>query len=634
MKKAMRFDWMVFSMIVVVIGFTACREEGLTDGSGYLPTAEVLERVRATPLEPTGDGGLRFGTATMQPREGNMKVVRLTGPTPYELGFQHGILLKDCINRPTFQFFADPLYHGQPPADLTPEELARQMEEADKKVFGPMERNMPHEYLEELKGIADGSGLDFKTVFRASFLSDYDMVTMFNAAGLSGGECSGVMVSGDATSSGKLIVGRNTDYEGQKQWVENQVILIYDYPGAYRYASVSTAGLLKCNSAMNETGIVVSGHWMPFLGANPNGYSFTIFENEIMRKTDNLAAVSTLLKSKPRCGSFGLVVGDGKTGQALAFEATKQRLGIRGMEDDSVVMTNYALTPEQISNDIAAKLNIQMRDVGGRYARLLSLVKSHYGLIEPGLMAEFISNHIDMIPEVQRERGAGNTVGSSSNVTSVVFQPADGFFWVASGGAPACGNEYVGYDFWAELNGGTPAVSPAALPGYAWQDNRHRDGFVAYMEAELVYQVDRTDIDAILAHLAAARSADPEEPRYYQIAGRFHLRRGFDPETANTADVEAGIYLLEQSLDDDIVGSQANNERAAAMLYLGMAADLRGERRAAIGRYSQVLGLFLSVGSTDYLSGLNKLLVGTAIARLTKPYAGEIPGGLMVFLYE
>lgn len=636
-KERIRFFFIVVTALLC-LGIGPCEdpepEEGLTDGTAHLPGPEVLERVQDTVLEATEGGGLRFGAATMQPRDGSIRVVRLTGPTPYELGYQHGILLKDSINSPTFQVFADPIYHGQPPPFVTQQQIDFELEKADIKVFGPMERNTPPEYLEELKGIADGSGLDYKTVFRATFLSDYNMITILDSAIGSSGECSNVMVSGPATTSGELVVGRNTDYEGQKQWIDHQVIVFYDYPGAHRYVKVTTAGLLKCNSAMNEVGMVMSGHFMLFSGTEPHGYSFSVFQNEIMRKTSSLPEVVALLSEKPRCGAFGLTVGDGKTGEALGFEGNYEMLGIHEMIDSAIVTTNFAQSPGQLRSDILAKLNVQMRDVFGRYARLKSLVSSHYGSIDPMRVAEFMSDSMDTIPEVQRERGGGNVVCGSPNVTSVVFLPAQGFFWVASGegGMPACKNEYVGYDFWAELNGGTPSVTPAVLPGYAWSDDRHRAGLAAYMAAELAYQVDKTDVDTILGHLAAARIADPEEPKYRRAEARFLLRRGF--ATTNTADLDAGMALLEQSVDKSIVGPQAHNERAVSLLYLGMAADLTGNRPLALSCYNEILGMLGRLGWRNYLSDLNKMASLYAIMGTLSPYAGEIPEGFALSIYE
>ncbi len=622
---------------LLCLGLAACElpieEEGLTDGTDYLPDQEVLDRIQNTVLEDLGGGVLRFGTAVMEPREGSIRVVRLTGPTSYELGYQQGILLKDSINSPTFEVFSDPLYHGQPPAYMTQAMIDIELEEADRRVFGPMERETPVEYLEELKGIADGSGLDYKTIFRASFLSDYNMITLLDGA-TGGGECSGVFASGPATSTGELVFGRNTDYEGQKQWIDHQVVVFYDYPGAHRYVKVTTAGLLKCNSAMNEVGMVVSGHFMVFTPADPHGYSFSIFENEIMRKTSSLPEVVTLLTEKPRCGTFGLSVGDGKTGEALGFEGTFEKLGIRGMEDSTLVTTNFAQSSVQFDADIAAKLNIQMRDVYGRFSRLKSLVGGHHGSIDPAKVAEFMSDSMDMIDEVKRERGGGNVVCGSPNVTSVVFLPAQGLFWVASGegGMPACKNPYRGYDFWAELNGGTPSVTPAVLPGYTWVDDSHRAGLAAYMAAELAYQVDKTDVDTILGHLEAARIADPKEPKYRRAEARFLLRRGI--ATESTADLDAGMFQLEQCLDGTVVGTQANNERAAALYYMGIAADLTGNRTLALSCYEDILNMLGIYGWRSHLTGLNKMLGLNTFMAYMAPHTGEIPEGFALSMVE
>ena len=179
-----------------------------------------------------------------------------------------------------------------------------------------------------------------------------------------------------------------------------------------------------------------------------------------------------------------------------------------------------------------------------------------------------------------------------------------------------------------------PAVMPTSLPGYAWSDDRHRAGQEAYLRAELAYQVDKTDVDEILGHLAAARAADPEEPKYYRAEARYLLRRGLNPATANSADLEAGIERLQQSLDGNIVGAQANNERALSLLYLGRAFDLTGNRQGAVECYSGILSLLWAHGWRSFPSGLNKVLVIEALMGMISPYSGDFAEGFAPSMYE
>jgi hypothetical protein len=80
-------------------------------------------------------------------------------------------------------------------------------------ICGPLERTTPKQYLEELKGIADGADIDYPTIFIANFLSDFNMSMI---PGVIKGQaakfeemlsCSSFVATGTATSDGRLVFG-------------------------------------------------------------------------------------------------------------------------------------------------------------------------------------------------------------------------------------------------------------------------------------------------------------------------------------------------------------------------------------------------------------------------------------------
>jgi len=366
---------------------------------------------------------------------------------------------------------------------------------------------------------------------------------------------------------------------------------------------------------MNEAGIVVSGHFMAFDGADPAGASFTVLENEVMRKAHTLDEAIALLEKGRRGGSFGLIIADGGNKTAAVVESSPERLGVRKMENGSIVLTNFATTEELKPADLLLRYNILLRNVMGRYERLSRLIDQNRGAITPALAAAFMSDHGDVITGT--ERGTGITVCSDNNVTSAVFAPETGFFWVAGGGGPACINDYAGYDFAAELNGAPGNPEPAVLSGYAWADPAKKKAFEIYMKAYDTYEADFSAKATALEYLRQAIEKDPVEPNYARMAGILAVHLG---------DYQTAIELLVGAL----TLPQGPNELAMTHLLLGWAYDLAGDRDQALVHYREV-GKLSEAEESDPLFSVNGLVTLMARKAVDTPFTekdiADIPIG-------
>ncbi|MBN1574210.1 MAG: tetratricopeptide repeat protein [Deltaproteobacteria bacterium] len=613
MKKA-AFTILALIFVLVVFCLYFVRINSVSDGSNFMPEAKVIDSLKMLEIADE-DGVSKFGDASLR-REGGNNIIKLKG-TPYEMGYQHGKLLADEIREGCVPLFSDPISKNVQYAEKPAWMRWLLMKYLEIKIFAPIEANTPGEYLEEIKGIADGAGLDYRDVFIANFYSDLSMAMVPGVIGKKAidfglvkdaGGCSSFAAAGRATAGGKLVFGRNTDYSGQGLWGPNQTIFFCEPEDGYRYVRVSTAGLIKCNSAMNEMGMVIGGHFMGYDGADPAGVSFTIFENMIMRGAKDIDGAAEILRENKRGGAFGFLVADGKTKEAVVFESSPDLLGIRKMERDSIALTNFATTKELEKVDLMARYSLVMRNLMGRYVRLTRLIEENYGRITPALAAEFMSDHID--PILNAERSFGHTVCGANNVTSVIFLPADGFFWTAAGKEPACANEYIGFDFWAEFEEKPSRVYPKILSSYRWKSSAKRDGFSSYMDAYIAYEDDFRRIREALAMLEGAMAQDTEEPAYYRMLARLLIVMG---------DYEGAEKLLQDSLELP----QTLNERGLACLLSGQALDLMGKRDEAVLKYKEVIAL-KEEAKDDHLSGLNGFLTAYAEKCLERPFSREM----------
>ncbi|MCU0845517.1 MAG: C45 family autoproteolytic acyltransferase/hydrolase [Spirochaetes bacterium] len=597
------------AIVLVAFGFLFIKSRLISSGTTYAPDGAAAERLAAE--KPRREGGRTWLGAAWKERRPEGIIISMTG-APYEMGYQHGALLRDEIRRGVVPVFADPVTnsreHRAKPAFLRKLMLAY----LDFAVFGPLERNTPAEYLMELKGIADGSGLDYRDLIRATFKSELTMIMVpgvvkakAKTLGISA-ECSDFAAAGVATADGKLIMGRNTDYAGQGRWMDAQTVFIYHPRRGHAYVNISTAGLVKCNSAVNEKGIVIGGHFMGFDGTGPRGLSFTVLEHEIMRTASTIDEAVDIVKRGPRAGAFGFMVADGARRDAVAIEANGESVGLKRMENGVLVLTNFATTAELEKVDLMKRYNLVMRDMFGRYLRLGELIAAGRGRITGAMAASFMGDRIDMV--TRTERATGITVGAANNVTSAVFIPEDGIVWISSGVEPACDGRYHGLDVRAEL-AGTAARRLPVLSGYVWKEDSKQKGLRHFMKAYAAHEEDPFDTKKIMAHLDAAIALDPKETIYLRLKASLLLHAGAYKEA---------VVLLEKSLDRP----QSNSERAHALLLAGQGLDLMGERDKAIARYRMAEALHAAHGP-DILKGVNRMLAGFCNKYIEKPFTAK-----------
>jgi tetratricopeptide (TPR) repeat protein len=604
MKRACLVISIIILLILIAAVFVSTRT--ISSGMVHRPGPDILQRLRAEQPRRNGDRTW-FGQAWRENRQSNI-VLSMTGD-PYEMGFQHGVLLRQEIAKGVVPVFGNPVsqmreYRGKP-AILQRLILLY----LDFVAFGPLERNTPAEYLQELKGNADGAGIDYRLILRATFKSELTMIMLpglvkdkVKAFGIRA-ECADFAAAGAATADGKLVIGRNTDYDGQGRWIAAQTIFVYRPARGHSYVNISTAGLVKCNSALNDHGIFIGGHFMGFDETGPRGLSFTILEHEIMRRASTLQEALAILRRTPRAGSFGYMLAAGASREALVIEANDVRMGVRGMDNNIAVVTNYALTEELKPVDLMARYNLVMRGIAGRHYRLEEMLAADKGRITPARAAAYMGDRLDWV--TRTERATGITVGAADNVTSAVFVPEDGIFWLASGIEPACDGIFHGYNARALLEDGDFKNIPSLRP-YAWKNSSHEMGLRHFMKAYAAHEENIENFEGMIRHLDRAIAADPEESIYLRLKASLLLHSGLYREA---------VHILEKSLDLD----QSNNEHAHALLMMGQGLDLLEERDAALVRYGMVKDLYDKNGR-DIKKGVNDMLMGFCRHYIEKPF--------------
>lgn len=542
-------------------------------------------------------------------RFGEISVLSLRG-SGYDMGFQHGSLLRDEVRSGVVPRFGDYVESDAQMRRQSPEAKRGIREYLDREVYRPLESFIPQTYRDELRGIADGAGLSYELVLRGNLLSELGQVSAKRlAAGATGqeaaGGCTGFVVADADADGGKLIQAKNTDYSGAGLW-DRFLTLVFQHPDdGYSYVRGSSAGLIKCNTCMNEHGIAMGGHFLFSYDAEPDGLGMTALENQVMREASTLEEAVRIIEEQPRAGSFAFIVSDAKTREAVVLECTRSSVGKRWRGEGPLFMTNTACAdPDMKEKDILLANGVG-RNPLSRFERIGQLFAERQEPLDVQAAIDLLGDHYD--PASGRTRAVAHTIASLATVTSVVLSPEDRQIWLGMGPAPVSNNPFLGFDCSPEFEGRGPADWLGRLDGNGFAKDPRLEGLRLYRQASAAYDRDPEAVSPVIALLEGALEIDPEEPSYARMLARFELRR-------------SGFAAARQALERALaVEAQGPSERAEAHLLLGHAHDLEERREAAMEQYRAALAL--RDDQTSAILAVNPLVLHAAEKHLDRPFA-------------
>ena len=214
--------------------------------------------------------------------------------TPYEMGQALGQLLKEEINTTMTGF----LNYGQ---QGDPDRFNNDNLDAAWTAVSPY---IHSRFKDELKGLADGSGLSLEMLRRAHMipvLGDY--------------ACSGVIVWGDASANGHLYQIRNLDFTMRGHLQDAPTIVIYLPDEGIAHAVPTFAGYIGAHAGMNDRGIALSekgaspGKDYPF---DMDGTHFFTLFRDLLYEADDLNEVLEMIETTKLIKRYRFWVGDGK----------------------------------------------------------------------------------------------------------------------------------------------------------------------------------------------------------------------------------------------------------------------------------------------------------------------------------
>lgn len=333
-------------------------------------------------------------------------VLHLKG-TPYEMGFEHGALLKESVRENMHNIVA--VLAGQSvslgPLTLEPRPVVDSLVKFQRKYIPPR-------YYEEMKGLAAGADLPLADIQACNFLPE-----LFH--------CSGFAVMNSATRDGTLYHGRVLDYKCDWHLQEHAVLIVAEPNGGIPFVNVSWAGFIGSVTGMNarhvsigEMGGSGQGHWQ--------GEPMSFLVRDVLERAADLDAAVAIFRDNPRTCQYFYVIADGNTNRAVGVQATWDMLKtVKPGEADP-------LLPKPVKDCV-------LLSAGKRYDELVRRAEAAHGKLDADGARHLMDEGVAM----------------KSNLHDVLFAPASTKFWVANAspeGKPAADQPYNAFQLSELLN--------------------------------------------------------------------------------------------------------------------------------------------------------------------------------------
>jgi|GEM_PF-2306276 len=386
------------------------------------------------------------GTGWLEKSEQGDLILHLEG-TYYDMGLQQGNLLKKEV-RLSLDCVKGLLHHYDP---LVPMSVASAI--LYEYTYAKEIPYIPLKYQVELRGVAEGAGVDLKTLQSVHGL-------IFLAS------CSSVAAWGNATRDGKLYFIRSLDYPlnfvDPKTGVaiqDNSLIVIYKPRGEIPYLTFNWPGFVGSAGGMNAQGVLISVLTNQSKFENPAGLPMIFRVKQVLDKANSVDGAIRLIGAKPFEGGYNFVIAQTKYPQAIAVEmdareiyiggwngpAESNRYHYRGKEyvyepiPDVVLRTNHPLSSELISHH-RGKIERGKKDdssSSARYRDLRARVLKEYGNLDLETMNQIMRAHYQGMYQGKNDRKYQPTMHQ------VAYDPATGDFIIAfAKGDPKKSNKF------------------------------------------------------------------------------------------------------------------------------------------------------------------------------------------------
>lgn len=378
--------------------------------------------------------------------------------TPYQMGYQHGKLLKEHIKV---------LYQDYLLAALKEKTKNEKRYKAYfnlfKKKAKELEKFIPEEYKEEMQGIAAGSGLSYTDVLIIhTFLDILSYPKLFKKGFKS---CTNFVVSGEASPDSRLIHGRNLSWPSKGLLEKQSVVIFYQPKNGNAFVALSWPGICGVLTGMNEKGLTFGETSVGTTESSLRGTPAFLLFRQALQYSDTLYDAIRIIASSRRTTGYTVTLSDGKLNKACVIEFTNQHYAVRFPKENQLISTNHYQDSALFETMKPVYQNRKLEESSSyqRLIRMQELIKENFGQIDFKKAEDFLGEQ---------------TMCTKGTFLSCVFEPQDLKFHISIGNATIKGGKFIDFDLSQELRVELPHKEELMDP----------EEFYAYNKEEIQYK--------------------------------------------------------------------------------------------------------------------------------------------------
>jgi hypothetical protein len=353
---------------------------------GFLDTPTVDRTIRHTGhITTIGEG------------EDSISVLHVYG-SPYEMGYQHGKLFApevratiDGVMGGLKRFLPRQLRNTPFITNADREHIVNGLLD---RAWAKLEPFTPREDLEEMMGLADGSGIPLEVIHRMHAVPEVTETS-----------CSALFARGTATADGHTYQLRILDYGAEFKLHERPLITIYHPVNGTAYANIGWIGFIGSVSGVNQQGVALSeiGFKDP-PGETLHGIPMPFLMKQVLRHAGSADEAAAIVRAAPRTNSYIYFFGD-KHGHGIGMITSREQ--------------TVAYRPsEQATIEIDGKSLPQFTDV---------LYAGHYE-DRQGELVRKLAGQLDQTTI----RDMSCQIAMKSNLHTVIYDLTSATIWVAN----------------------------------------------------------------------------------------------------------------------------------------------------------------------------------------------------------
>jgi isopenicillin-N N-acyltransferase-like protein len=300
--------------------------------------------------------------------DSKIPIIHVKG-THYQVGFQIGTHMKSQL----IELIQNSKEYVEDETDLNWNDIR-----AQSQIFLEFSRKYMPEYIEEIQGASDATGIELVDLFTEM------CEEIFSKNYLKG--CSDLIASGDVTVDGSVLAAHNND---TSPYLEKYAVVVhYQVDGEPEILAVGYGGL-GISVGYNSSGISLTGNELSM-----NDMKMGVPRMLLVRKILSARTIGEAIDAaifQPRASNYNQVITD-ENGEIYSIEGSGTDYEALYAADGYLVHTNHYVSPRM------RKYELDPRDITTsmvRYNRANRLMKNNKGKISVDLLRGFLKDHVN-----------------------------------------------------------------------------------------------------------------------------------------------------------------------------------------------------------------------------------------------